>query len=105
MIVMGNLLGRVLAGASGNTKAKVFCMSFKGELISVSSVCSPSSLRHLLASHRVTFVNPPPVVVVLCCLGFPQVYKSGDDVSLPTDKPAVIWLQNGQLQFCTFSSK
>jgi septum site-determining protein MinC len=40
VIVMGTLLGRVLAGASGNSKAKIFCMSFKGELISVSSVRS-----------------------------------------------------------------
>lgn len=71
VIVFGQLSGRVLAGASGNTSAKIFTTSFHAELVSIASI-----------------------------------YKAGADLSAVEDeKPAVVWLENGQLQYCNFALK
>jgi septum site-determining protein MinC len=66
--VFGPLVGRVLAGASGNEAAKIITTSFRAELVSISSV------------YRTGDLFPEPLV----------------------GKPAVVWLENGQLQYCNY---
>lgn len=66
--VFGPLIGRALAGATGNENARIVTTSFRAELASIASVYRTGDL-------------------------FPQ--------SIVT-KPAVVWLESGQLQYCSF---
>lgn len=66
--VFGPLIGRVLAGATGNENARIVTTSFRAELASVASVYRTGDL-------------------------FPQSIVA---------KPAVVWLESGQLQYCSY---